>query len=76
MHHIGADDHHSKLERIIMVVKKEICGKSVEAHPKFKDGCEPDYWIATVNNSLFPRKFSSPTELFHIITERLSNNTP
>lgn len=59
-----------------MVVKKEICGKSVEAHPKFKDGCEPDYWVATVNNALFPRKFSSVGELFQTITERLSNNSP
>jgi len=57
-----------------MVVKKEICGKSVEARPKYKHGGEPDYWIATINNSIFPRKFSSPTELFEIITERLSNH--
>ncbi len=57
-----------------MVVKRKICGKSVEAHPKFKHGCEPDYWVATIDNSLFPRKFSTPTELFEIVTERLTNN--
>ena len=45
-------------------INKTINGKRVSARPVFKDGIEPAYWAATVNERSLPKQFSSATEVF------------
>lgn len=45
-------------------INKTINGQRVSARPVFKDGVQPAYWAATVNERTLAKQFSSPTEAF------------
>ena len=54
-----------------MVVKKTMFGMNVEALPRYRGGCEPDYWVAIIKNRILLRSFDSPGELFSYVEHYL-----
>ena len=58
-----------------MVVTRQLNGLTVEARPRFRDRCEPDYWIAIVNSRIMFRTFKSPSELFRFVEQQYSGGS-
>lgn len=53
-----------------MVVTKQVRSLTVEARPRFRGKCEPEYWVAAVNSRVIFRKFKSPDELFRFVEQQ------
>ncbi|MFA7386739.1 MAG: hypothetical protein WCZ87_03675 [Thiohalobacteraceae bacterium] len=51
-------------------IDKTINGQRVSARPIFKDGIQPAYWAATINERTLAKQFASPTEAFHFAAHK------